>query len=59
MVNEQAVLEAISATWDEADEQESEWGFPQKMALRSIAEKLDIKNEFYSMLRSKNEHLYN
>jgi hypothetical protein len=58
MVNEQAVLEAISAVWDEADNEESEWGFPQKMALRSVAEKLGITNEYYVMLRSKNEHLY-
>lgn len=58
MVNENSVLAAFSAVWDDADEQESEWGYPMKMALRSMAEKLGITNEYFAMIRSKHDHFY-
>lgn len=59
MIDEQKVLEAISAVWDEADEQESEWGFPMKMALRSVADYLGIDDGFYALIRAKTDYLWN
>lgn len=58
MVNEQKVLEAISATWDEADSMPSTTGFAMKMALRSMADYLGIDDAFYAMIRSKNDYLW-
>lgn len=58
MVDKNSVLEAFSAVWDEADEEESGWGFPMKMALRSMAEKLGVTDEYYAMIRVKPNYIY-